>query len=354
MYIVYNMKNLSPRDLVFIVTGTLSFMLLVVLYALTRLAGTALPTWVILGIPTVNFIIGYFLLGALLEKFIYRRVKVIYKTINNLKASKGTGALVGNMTEDMLSNVEREVVDWTKRQSQELETLRSSDNYRKEFIGNVSHELKTPIFNIQGYIHTLIDGGLYDEKINKSYLYKASQNLDRLSAIVEDLETISQLETNALLLDIRKFDLIKLLKEVMESLEMQADLKDINFFFKDDSPKSLNVMADKERVRQVITNLFTNSIKYGKPSGSTTVGLYDMDENFLVEITDNGIGIAEVHLPRLFERFYRVDKSRARDQGGTGLGLAIVKHIVEAHHQTINVRSTVGMGSTFGFTIKKA
>ncbi len=348
------MKNLSPRDLVVTVTGSLSFMLLLVLYGLTRLAGLQLPFWVILGIPLANFVIGYFLLGFLLEKFIYRRVKVIYKTINNLKAPKNAGQINLKINEDILSNVEREVVDWTKRQSQEIEKLKSSDNYRKEFIGNVSHELKTPIFNIQGYIHTLIDGGLYDEKINKSYLYKASQNLDRLSAIVEDLETISQLETNALNLDIRKFDFVKLVKEIFENLEMQADLKDINLVFKEGSPKTINVMADKERIRQVLTNLTTNSIKYGKQNGTTSVGIYDMHDNVLVEITDDGIGMAEEHIPRLFERFYRVDKSRARDQGGTGLGLSIVKHIVEAHHQTINARSTVGVGSTFGFTLKKA
>ncbi len=348
------MKNLSPRDLVVALNGSLSLMILMVLYGLTSLAGVQLPIWAILGIPVVNFVIGYFLLSALLEKFIYRRVKVIYKTINNLKAPKHAAPLQLKINDDVLSNVEREVVDWTKRQSQEIEMLKSSDNYRKEFIGNVSHELKTPIFNIQGYIHTLIDGGLHDEKINKSYLYKASQNLDRLSAIVEDLETISQLETNALILDIRKFDFVKLLKEVFENLEMQADLKDINLIMKEGSPKIINVLADKERIRQVITNLLTNSIKYGKQKGTTSIGIYDMHDNLLIEVTDDGIGIAEQHLPRLFERFYRVDKSRARDQGGTGLGLSIVKHIIEAHQQTINVRSTVGIGSTFGFTLKKA
>ncbi len=348
------MKNLSPRDVAITVTAIGSVMLLVVLYALTRLAAVELPLWVILGIPAVNFIVGYFLLAALLEKFIYRRIKVIYKTINNFKAPRSAGPIVINITDDILSKVEHEVVDWGKKQTQEIERLKTSENYRKEFLGNVSHELKTPIFNIQGYLHTLIDGGLHDDKINKSYLYKASQNLDRLSAIVEDLETISQLETNALNLDIRKFDIVKLIKETFDNLEMQADLKDIKLVLKDGSPKSLAVMGDKDRIRQVITNLLTNSIKYGKQKGTTSVGLYDMHDNLLVEVTDNGIGITEEHLPRLFERFYRVDKSRARGQGGTGLGLAIVKHIMEAHHQTINVRSTVGLGSTFGFTLKKA
>ena len=155
-------------------------------------------------------------------------------------------------------------------------------------------------------------------------------------------------------MDIRKFDIVKLVKETFDNLEMQADLKDINLVFKEGSPKTLFVMGDKERIRQVVTNLITNSIKYGKQKGTTSVGFYDMHDNILIELSDNGIGIGEEHLPRLFERFYRVDKSRARDQGGTGLGLSIVKHIMEAHYQTMNVRSSIGVGSTFGFTLKKA
>lgn len=348
------MKDPSPKEIVVAVSASLSLAILIILFLFSKLTEAHLPWYVLLGAPLANFGVSYFLLSFFIEKFIYRKVKLIYKTIHNLKSAKGSAPINVDMSKDMLSKVEDEVVAWTRNKTREIEELKSSDSYRKEFIGNVSHELKTPIFNVQGYLHTLIDGGIYDEKINKSYLYKASQNLDRLSAIVEDLETISQLETNAMVLDVAKFDITKLVKEVYESLEMQADLRDISLGFKEDSDDVHMVLADRERIRQVLTNLLSNSLKYGKDGGSTLVGLYDMHDNLLVEVTDDGLGMDKEHLPRLFERFYRVDKSRTRDQGGTGLGLSIVKHIIEAHHQTINVRSTVGVGSTFGFTLRKA
>ena len=348
------MKDPSPKEIVVAVSASLSLAVFVILLLFSKLTVAQLPWYILFGAPLANFVVSYFLLFFFIEKFIYRKVKLIYKTIHSLKAPKGSAPINVDMGKDMLSKVEDEVVEWTRNKTREIEELKSSDNYRKEFIGNVSHELKTPIFNVQGYLHTLIDGGLYDEKINKSYLYKASQNLDRLSTIVEDLETISQLETNAMVLDITKFDITKLVKEVYESLEMQADLRDISLGFKEDSDGVHMVLADRDRIRQVLTNLLSNSLKYGDDGGSTQIGFYDMHDNLLVEVTDDGIGMDKEHLPRLFERFYRVDKSRSRDQGGTGLGLSIVKHIIEAHHQTINVRSTVGVGSTFGFTLKKA
>lgn len=348
------MKDPSPREIILIVSGALSLVVLALLFSLSKFTGDHLSGWVILGLPVLNFFIGLVLLNYFIEKFIYRKIKVIYKTIHNLKAPKNSAPINVDLDKEILSRVEDEVLEWSNRKLKEIEDLKTSANYRKEFLGNVSHELKTPIFNIQGYLHTLIDGGLEDEKINKSYLYKASQNLDRLTTIVDDLETISQLETNTMALDITKFDVTKLIKEVFEGLEMQADLRDVALKFKEGSDKPFNVLADRERIRQVLTNLISNSVKYGKKDGSTVIGIYDMHDNILVEVTDDGIGIDKKHLPRLFERFYRVDKSRSRDQGGTGLGLSIVKHIVEAHHQTINVRSTIGVGSTFGFTLKKA
>jgi len=200
----------------------------------------------------------------------------------------------------------------------------------------------------------LLDGGLEDETINRNYLYKAAQNVDRLQTIIDDLLVISQLETNAVPLDIEKFDLVELIKEVFESLEVQAEIQEINLSLKQGHDKNTQVLADKERIRQVLTNLINNSIKYGKDGGKTAIGIYDMDQNYLVEVSDDGIGIEKDHLHRLFERFYRVDKHRSREKGGSGIGLAIVKHIVEAHGQTINVRSTPQVGTTFGFTIKKA
>jgi two-component system, OmpR family, phosphate regulon sensor histidine kinase PhoR len=231
--------------------------------------------------------------------------------------------------------------------------LKKAEQYRKEFMANVSHELKTPIFTIQGYVETLLDGGLDDPNINRNYLSKASQNIDRLQTIIEDLETITQLETNAIPIEMNRFDIVQLIREVMENMEMQAELRGINLSFKQGHDKVTMVVGDKDRFAQVLTNLIANSIKYGKEGGKTGIGIYDMDENYLVEVSDDGIGIEKEHLLRLFERFYRVDKHRSREMGGSGIGLAIVKHIVEAHNQTINVRSTPGVGTTFGFTIKK-
>jgi two-component system phosphate regulon sensor histidine kinase PhoR len=348
------MKNLSPREVVLLASVSISLFTLGALGLIVAMFNVPLQWYLVLLIGAGNFLVCYFMFGYFMERFIYRKIKLIYKTIHDLKLPKGSISSAVNMRQDIVNQVEQEVREWADHKAREIEELKNNEQYRKEFIGNVSHELKTPIFNIQGYLHTLIDGGLYDEKINKSYLYKASKNLDRLTNIVEDLETISQLETNSMMLEFRKFDIIKLIREVLESLEMQADMKNITLKMKEGLDKSVMIMADRERIRQVLTNLVTNSIKYSQHGGKTTIGVYDMHENILVEVTDTGIGISKEHLPRLFERFYRVDKSRSRDQGGTGLGLAIVKHIIEAHHQTINVRSTPDMGSTFGFTLKKA
>lgn len=348
------MKDPSPREIIVIVSATLSLVLLLFLILFDRLYVHAeFPWYAVLGISALAFVTSYLLLSFFIEKFIYRRIKLIYKTIHNLKAPLSSPVKV-DMSTDLITEVEDEVLDWAKRKSREIEELKNTNNYRREFIGNVSHELKTPLFNVQGYIHTLIDGGLEDVKVNKSYLYKASQNIDRLEAIINDLDTISQLESSTMTIHMTRFDITRLIKEVLENMELPADLKDISLEIKAGQDKPTYVMADRERIHQVITNLISNSIKYGKHGGTTQVGIYDMHDNILVEITDDGIGIAKEHLARLFERFYRVDTSRSREQGGTGLGLAIVKHIIEAHNQTVNVRSTVDVGSTFGFTLKRA
>jgi two-component system phosphate regulon sensor histidine kinase PhoR len=259
-----------------------------------------------------------------------------------------------DLNEDVFSEVSREVNAWEQNRTEEIEELKKLETFRKEFLGNVPHELKTPIFNIQGYIHTLIDGALYNEEVNMQYLQRAAKSAERLGLIVEDLEAISKMESGELILDQRTFDIYELVKDVYDSSELKAKAKNISLVFKKGSDRPFYVYADKERIRQVIVNLVVNSIKYGREGGTTSTGFYDMDENVLVEITDTGIGIEPGHLSRVFERFYRVDKSRSRDAGGTGLGLAIVKHIIEAHKQTINVRSTYGVGTTFTFTVRKA
>ena len=264
----------------------------------------------------------------------------------------GTKAI--DLNRDVLEEVEQEVSQWADKQKKEIESLKLLEAYRREFLGNISHELKTPIFSVQGYVHTLLDGGLYDEAINKNYLRKAANNIERLLTIVEDLESISRLESGQLTLDIQRFNIRDLTLEVFDDLEIQAKERNIKLSIKEGTDSTFFVEADRENIRQVLVNLINNSIKYGKDGGSTKVGFYDMENYILIEVADNGIGIGEDHLKHLFDRFYRVDKSRSRARGGSGLGLSIVKHIIEAHNQTINVRSSVGVGSTFGFTLKKS
>ncbi|MBK9012751.1 MAG: sensor histidine kinase [Saprospiraceae bacterium] len=289
-----------------------------------------------------------------LLRYIQRKIKVIYKSIHKHKLAtnekKGFGYLQGTTMEE----VEKEVEEWAAAQEMDAEKLKTWQEYRRKFLGDISHELKTPIFNIQGYLETLLEGGLEDETINKNYLLRAAKNVDRLNTIVEDLESISRLESGELILDLQLFDIKTLTEEVFDDMEFKAKERNIRLQLKPGADQSYIVRADREYIRQVLSNLVNNSLKYGKEGGVTKVSFYDMDKNLLVEVADTGIGIAADHLNHLFDRFYRVDKSRSREQGGSGLGLSIVKHIVEAHKQTINVRSTPGIGSTFGFTLEKS
>lgn len=305
------------------------------LIGLSAGAGAALITW---------FVFQYYI-----RNFIKNRIRTLYKTIYNIKDNQSPEMAEND---DLMQQMEREVTDWMKNRSTEIEDLKKLEHYRREFLGNVSHELKTPIFNIQGYVTTLLDGGLEDETINRNYLQRAEKSVERMINIIDDLEAISRLESGEMILEKENFDIVDLSKEIMDSQEMKSAERKINLHFKENY-KPMRVNADKDRIRQVMTNLIVNSLKYGKDGGETEIRFYDMDDNILVEISDNGIGIAKEHLPRLFERFYRVDKGRSREQGGTGLGLAIVKHILEAHGQTINVRSSENVGSTFSFTLPK-
>ena len=289
------------------------------------------------------------------NEFIFEKIRLIYKTIHNLKTTRSD--LKERMQEDsdILESVNTEVVSWAEKQQEEIETLKEQEEYRRDFLGNVSHELKTPIFNIQGYIHTLLDGGLEDEEINRKFLKRADNSVDRMISVVEDLDVISRLESGRLELNIQKINIVELVKEVIEMEEMKAEKRDISLKLNEKYDRPIHVSADGDQIRQVYINLIDNSIKYGSKGGSIQLRFYDMDENILCEVADDGPGIHEKHLPRLFERFYRVDKARDRHAGGTGLGLSIVKHIIEAHEQTINVRSIQGenSGTTFSFTLKK-
>ncbi len=313
--------------------------------------------WLLLIVTIIAvFIFSFLTFYIILNRFIYDRIKLIYKTISSIRYQKGEKAFEVHLSNDIVSSVNKEVEIWVKNKREEIDNLKRLESYRREFIGNISHELKTPIFNIQGYILTLLDGAIDDKEVNINYLQKTEKNVERLIAIVEDLGIISQLESGEMKLDITKFDIVGLTKEVFEHLETKAHQRNIKLVLNPllELDKALYVNADKEKIRQVLVNLIENSLKYGTDAGRTKVSFYDMDENILVEVSDNGIGIENDHIPRLFERFYRVDKSRSRNIGGSGLGLSIVKHILESHQQTINVRSLPGVGSTFSFTISKA
>ena len=286
------------------------------------------------------------LIYQVVKLYIHSKISVIYK---NIYKHKG----VTRFVDVDIDSVEKEVENWAIQKENEILQMKASETYRREFIGNVSHELKTPIFNIQGYILTLLDGGLYDEEVNMKYLKRTSKSVDRMINIVDDLEVITRLETEETQLEIGEFNIVELAKDVLDQLELKANESKIELSIQKEILGEF-VLGDIDKIQQVFANLVSNSIKYGKEGGRTEVRFFDMNENILIEIADDGIGISDMDLPRLFERFYRVDKNRSRKIGGTGLGLAIVKHIIEAHNQTINVRSTVDVGSTFSFILEKA
>lgn len=299
-------------------------------------------------------VISYFLVLFILNRYINEKITPIYKTIREVPISGKKGKMLEKFIATNISDVQKEVEEWAKIQTLEITRLKDLERYRKEFVGNVSHELKTPIFNIQGYVLTLLEGGIDDPKINKLYLQRTEKSIDRMISIVEDLESITKLESGELTLNPVNFDIIKLTEEVFELAQMLANERNITLQFATKSDKPVMVHADKKRIMEVLNNLVGNGIKYGKKKGHVKIGFYDLHETILIEVSDNGIGMDKNDLPRVFERFYRVDKSRSREQGGTGLGLSIVKHIIEAHDQTINVKSIVDKGTTFTFTLEKA
>ncbi len=349
------LKNSTPRQIAifvaFLITaaGSVFFAALVAATNITQIQ----ILW--LAFPPALFAISYAITIYFLKNYIYRKIKLIYKTIHQHKVSPSEKSTTVDIKSNILDEVEREVSDWAAMQEAEIAKYKSWAEYRRKFIGDISHELKTPIFNIQGYLHTLLDGGMDDEEINLKFLRKAAKNVERLYTIVEDLSAISRLETGELILEMQVFDIKELATEVLEDLEFKAKENKLKLELKSGADQSFRVRADRESIRQVLVNLIDNSIKYGQATdGITKIGFYDMDKYILVEIADNGIGIPKEHLPHVFDRFYRVDKSRSRLRGGSGLGLSIVKHIMEAHKQTINVRSTQELGSTFGFTLEKA
>lgn len=298
-----------------------------------------------------TFLISFYIIQVRVEKFIYRRIQQIYEDVTLLES---TSLASGAITTDM-KTLTAEIENFARAKKFEIDTLKIREEYRKEFLGNVSHELKTPLFTVQGYIHTLLDGALEDRKVRRKYLHRAAKGVERLIYIIKDLDLISKLEIGDLHLEEEDFDIIELIRNVFDLLEMKAAKKGISLVFDMEYTAPIMVRADQEKIQQVLSNLIVNSIKYGHEDGTTEVSVENLIKNkVIVRVTDNGEGIAEQHLTRLFERFYRVDKSGSRKEGGSGLGLAIVKHIIEAHNEKIYVESVVDVGSEFSFTLEKA
>lgn len=341
-------KNLSPRQLAAFTAGILAFPIAIGILILTS-------NWQIgLGSLVVVFAGGYWLILVTMERFIYRKIKLIYKLIYQTKATKKEEMYFKFiLPQKSIDEVRADVEEWGERRIREIELLRQNEAYRKEFLQNLAHEFKTPIFAIQGYVDTLLDGAMEQEAIRKRFLENTSKNVDRLVNLMNDLDEISKLERGEQLLAKQNFIIQDLIREVYDSLSIKTQAKNIRTVLKKGCEAPIIVFADKEKIKQVLINLVENATKYGKQNGNIVASIYDTDDqHVLVEISDDGIGIEEEHLPRIFERFYRTDTARSRDKGGTGLGLAICKHIIEAHGQSIHVRSTPDVGTTIGFTLE--
>lgn len=345
------MKNIKPIHLliggsgiIFIVTLFISFII--------NFQIINFPLWVIIGLPIVTALISYAVFYFFIKYFINDRLKILYRSIRKDKFTP-ENRIKFKLTDDVIADAEIETQRWTEERNKEIVKLKEQEEFRREFLGNLAHELKTPVFSIQGYILTLLDGGLEDENVNRSFLERASKATDRMANILDDLDQITKLEVNALKIELRSFDIKELISEVFDSLELIASEKNITLKLHKDY-NSKFVLGDRSKIAQVLINLISNSIFYGNENGNTIIRLFSMDNIVTIEVSDDGPGIEQLHIPRLFERFYRVEKSRNRNEGGSGLGLAIVKHIIESHGQTISVRSTIGIGSTFSFSLDKS
>jgi two-component system phosphate regulon sensor histidine kinase PhoR len=299
------------------------------------------------------FILTYNLTHFIIQRFIFRKIKLIYKFIYQTKATKREEFYYKNiLPQKSMKEVSEDVEKWAEQKKAEIELLKQNEAYRKEFLQNLSHEIKTPIFAIQGYVDTLLNGALENESVNRKFLNSTARNIDRLVNLIDDLDEISRLESGEQILNKSNFVIQDLFRDVFESLSIKAKDKQTLLLVKKGCESPVVVHADKEKIRQVLINLVDNAIKYGKINGMVEASVYNTDgKNILVEVSDDGMGIAEEHLPRVFERFYRTDYGRSRNIGGTGLGLAICKHIVEAHGHSIHVRSKQEVGTTFGFTL---
>lgn len=344
---MFSTKNISPKQIAAFIALVLAIPESILVLAVEK------KWWWAAGSFVIIFAGSYFLIYFMMERFIYRKIKLIYKFIYKTKATKREETYYKYvLPQKSIDEVRQDVEAWATKNEEELELLRRNEQFRKEFLQNLSHEFKTPVFAIQGYVDTLLSGALANPEVNKKFLENTSKNVDRLTHLLTDLDEISKLERGELVLYKQNFVIQDMVKDVFESLSGKADHYNIHCSIKKGCESPLTVFADKEKIRQVLINLVENSIKYGKKNGSITASMYKTDgKHILIEISDDGIGISEKNLPRIFERFYRTDEGRSIDVTGSGLGLAICKHIIEAHGQTIHVRSTEAIGTTIGFTL---
>jgi len=307
--------------------------------------------WVLLAFMVLCYVFSFLFIQYRIENFIYNRIKQIYDDLTLLESRD----LSKNQITTDMATLKRELDKYARDKKLEIESLKIREEYRKDYLGNVSHELKTPLFTIQGYISTLLDGAINDKNVRDKYLKQAEKGVERLTYIVKDLDMITKLEAGDLRLNIETFDIVKLIENVFELLEIKAAKKKITLTLDTDYRKPIIVKADRDRIQQVLTNLVVNSIKYGRQNGTTEISIENLIKNkVIVRVADNGEGIKSENIPRLFERFYRVDQTGSRKEGGSGLGLSIVKHIIEAHKEKIYVESSLEIGSEFSFTLEKA
>ncbi len=341
------MKDLTPRQLAALTALLLALPFSICIWALQADWRYGLGAFILI------FLTSYLLIHYIIERFIFRKIKLIYKFIYQTKASKKEETYYKYiLPQKSLKEVSEDVEEWARKRRDEIEILKKNESFRKEFLQNLSHEFKTPIFAIQGYVDTLLQGALENPDVNRRFLEKASQNVERLSRLIQDLDEISKLERGELKLNRQNFVIQDVIREAFETLALKAEQHNISFSFKRGSEQALLVYADKDKIRQVVLNLVDNSIKYGRRNGSTVASVYNTDgKHILVEISDDGMGIPEKYISRVFERFFRTQEGRGRDIKGSGLGLSICKHIIEAHGYSLHLRSKEGLGSTFGFSL---
>jgi len=346
---MFNSKNLSPARLAFFISLITTLLVSMFLFFFTRNLQDILITFAVVGI------VSYLLIYYVIERFIYRKIKLIYKFISQTKATKREEYFANELLpQKTIEEVRDEVTKWAEERKVEIERLQNNEQFRREFLMNLAHELKTPIFAAQGYIDTLLNGAIHDDNVNITFLQKAGKSIDRLSDLITDLDEISKIESNQLPINKSSFMIQDLIKDVYEELSQKATIKKIKLGIKKGCEQDIEVVADLLKIKQVLVNLIENSINYGKENGETNAGVYIVDsKQVFIEITDDGIGINDEHISRVFERFYRTDSARSRNAGGTGLGLAIVKHIVEAHNHSVTCRSKLDVGTSFGFTLDR-